>query len=455
MEPWLGILHLVRQGQGTREEFDAIAAVFCADRQGFEVAVNDAVEARGCKLLWAEDVQPAGQWTARHPKERGAAGLARAVHAGNRITLGPLTIAAPEPVEPTAQAFLHFSEVAGIEPLDDQKGIWPYRTVPDDLAEPLFGQPEPTEIEIARYGASEDVPVLRTFAIVSAEKFLSKSAEVEGCDLPFRCLFKGEAAQERQDEAPYLIELEKDAAFTRRLFSHHPTIPAEMTSVHLWQREPGMYLRSRAELDDLSKHFRRFTRFQDARGDWLFLRFWEGALFPEYWRHFSSSHERVARFFLLREFEQSCDLLFLHAGTLTYIKPDVAALRQGRKPISAFKLNEEDHAFFQVQADARFKTTIQRQLHRRLANAPEEKKDLIAGTVEGSFRYIQARNDHALISETDCFTLALLSLLWGQAAESILNGPLLNEPLLAIGHRIALARETYFEALGHLEKGKA
>ncbi|MFV0488853.1 MAG: DUF4123 domain-containing protein [Vibrio fluvialis] len=447
MEAWLGVLHLIRQDTETQEEFEGIAAVFCADRQGYEATAKAFTEAQGHQFLWAEEVHPAGQWIARHPRERSATGLARAVHPGHCIEVGTLRAVGKEGEELPEPEYLSITELNDIEPLDDQKGIWPYQTVPDALIEHLFGQPEPTEVEIEKYGSAETVPPMRTYGIVSAEKFQWKFSEIEACELPFRCLFKGEAAEERKDEAPYLIELNKEADFTRRLFSFYPEMPAEMTSVHLWQQEPGMYVRSRAGLDDLWKHFRRFTRFKNEHGRWLHFRFWEGSLFPAYWKHFSSSYERVARFCCSRDFTQSYDLFFIHNGTLTHIKPDVAALKKIGKPVSAFALDEDDHEFFQMQVNARFKNNIQLQLHQKLAIAPDEKKELISGTVDGAFKYIQARNGGAYITKADCFTLSLLVILWGNVAGTILKGPLLNEPLLPIGQRIELAKASYFESI--------
>ncbi|MFV0644700.1 MAG: hypothetical protein ACK5NN_09415, partial [Sphingomonadaceae bacterium] len=40
--------------------------------------------------------------------------------------------------------------------------------------------------------------------------------------------------------------------------------------------EPGIYVRSRGSLDDMWKHFRKFTRVQDESGKWAYLNFWHG-----------------------------------------------------------------------------------------------------------------------------------------------------------------------------------
>ena len=280
------------------------------------------------------------------------------------------------------QNYLFIQEDEGIEPLDDQSRTWPLKNVPDTLLEPLFGQPEPTKSEIAHYGSAQAVPPMRTYIIVHAEKFQWQSDEIEKCKLPYRCLFKGETAEERKDEAPYLIELAEAADFTRRLFTYNPKMPDNMTSVHLWHMEPGMYVRSRAPLDNVWRHFRRFTRFQNEHEKWFHFRFWEGAIFPAYWKNFATSFQHVARFFCSKDFTQSYQLYFIHNGVLTYITPDIEALKEVEEQIPPFYLAPEDHEFFQSRADENFKNKIKIQLFEKLDKAPDAQKELITGTVD-------------------------------------------------------------------------
>jgi hypothetical protein len=56
-------------------------------------------------------------------------------------------------------------------------------------------------------------------------------------------------------------------------------MPDNMSTVHLWHKEPGIYVRSRADFEDLWKHFRKFTRVQDESGKWYYFRFWEQRAF--------------------------------------------------------------------------------------------------------------------------------------------------------------------------------
>lgn len=270
MEAWLGVLHLVRQDTETREDFEGIAAVFCADRQGYEDVVKSVVEAQGYQLLWAEEVHPAGQWISRHPKDRSAAGLARAVHPGHRIEVGTLKAVGKEGEEPEEeQPYITIEEIEAVEPLGLQFGVHPRKTVPDSLYEPLFGQPEPTEAELEQYGTVEAVPPMRTYAILDAAKMpYLLTGHLERSELRYQCLFQGETAEELKEHAPYLVELEDGNDFTQRLF----TGPEGVNG--LWEKELGIYIRSRAEFDEVRKHFRKFTRVQDEKGSWYYMGLW-------------------------------------------------------------------------------------------------------------------------------------------------------------------------------------
>lgn len=158
--------------------------------------------------------------------------------------------------------------IKGVIPLDSQFGIAKPLTVPVALREVLFGQLE--EIR-----DSAGLP-LHTYAILDASKVMGLVEKLEASGLDHVCLFKGVAAEELRDVAPYLVRLCEASPFTRNLFtrSNEPR--------HLWDREPGVYLRSRGSLDALWAHFRKFVRIKSESGAWMFQRFWEPSVFGEY-----------------------------------------------------------------------------------------------------------------------------------------------------------------------------
>ncbi|MEP3892387.1 MAG: DUF4123 domain-containing protein [Litorimonas sp.] len=149
-----------------------------------------------------------------------------------------------------------------MKPLDEQFGVAVLKTVPDALYEPLFGQPD-------------DTP-LHTYAILDAAKFPNLPELLEVSGLVHRCLFKGDAFDELKDVAPWIVQLEDGNAFTRNLFTQTDA------PWHLWDAEAGIYVRSGGTLDDMWKHFRKFTRVQDEQGKWFYFRFWETQCLIDY-----------------------------------------------------------------------------------------------------------------------------------------------------------------------------
>lgn len=166
--------------------------------------------------------------------------------------------------------------IENVEPLDGQIGAFPKRTAPTKLHDSVFGQPEPTDFDISYYGSYEAVPEMGTFAVLDAAKVPLLPILLDSSGLTFRCIFQGKAEEELADAAPYLVELKDGEKFTRSLFTSSGQ-PGD-----LWDRSPGMIVRSRGSLTELRGHFRKFTRVRDESGRWFYFRFWEVSVIPRF-----------------------------------------------------------------------------------------------------------------------------------------------------------------------------
>lgn len=178
------------------------------------------------------------------------------------------------PAAESKQPALRIETIEGVEPLDIRMGVFPKKTVPDVLYDALFGQPDPSLAELKAVGGDASaVPPVRTYAILDAAKVMNLPELLENSGLEHRCLFKGDAYDQLKDVAPWIIRLEEDNRFTRDLFTRSDAY------WHLWAKEPGVYVRSRAALDDLWRHLRKFTRVPDDQGKMHYLRFWNYHVF--------------------------------------------------------------------------------------------------------------------------------------------------------------------------------
>lgn len=164
----------------------------------------------------------------------------------------------------------HIETIENVEPLDRQFGTNPKKAVPDVLQEVMFGQLELTESKVDVAGKEPiNASSGQTYAILDAAKVTNLPELLGASGLEHRCLFNGDAYDDLKNAAPWLARLEDGNDFTRRLF----TGPFGING--LWEKEPGIYVRSSATLDDLWGHLRKFTRVQNNDGKWFYYRFWE------------------------------------------------------------------------------------------------------------------------------------------------------------------------------------
>lgn len=279
---WLGKCQAVythQAGQPEAQRYWISATVWCNNLENFERSVKSCMAERGLTLLRMETPLPKVEWLAQHHPESDSEIQNLIDHVKQYYTtaLGYL-YAIPKGIEETGTApYLHIETLDDIEPLDGQFDVHPPKTVPDALYEPLFDQPEPTEQEIEHYGSKAQVPPMKLYAILDAAKVKVPSlrSTLDTADLDFACLITGEDYEALKDSAPYIVELKEGNDFTRTLFTYNPNFSDKHLTVHLWHKEPGIYIRSRASLMELGQHFAQFVKVQDEQGKSYFFRFYE------------------------------------------------------------------------------------------------------------------------------------------------------------------------------------
>lgn len=146
-----------------------------------------------------------------------------------------------------------------MRPLDAQFGVAAKRNIPDELFGRLFD--------------SSALHPHHVYALLDGAKVAGLADMLRASGAEHRCIFKGKLATELREVAPWIVHLTPDARLTRSLFT-----TGRMPGA-LWDRQPGVFLRSRASLDDIWQYMRKFTRLQDQNGGWFYLRFWDPACF--------------------------------------------------------------------------------------------------------------------------------------------------------------------------------
>jgi hypothetical protein len=119
-----------------------------------------------------------------------------------------------------------------------------------------------------------------------------------GSRLPHQCLFAGRLGTQLSQAAPYLVELSREAEFTRRIVSLG------------WGESWGIFAASPASIEHLRVHLRRFLQVVDAKGKRMYFRYYD---------------PRVLRVYLPTCTEGELDVLF---GPITRYMVEAAAPEQ-------------------------------------------------------------------------------------------------------------------------------
>ena len=109
------------------------------------------------------------------------------------------------------------------------------------------------------------------YAIIDANRVFGLAQRLETSGLRHRCLYKGAAARDYGDSAPWLVELLPCHALTRLLFTDDP----RKGGARLWADQTASFLVSPLGLDAMQAHLRHFTMIIDPdRNKRFYFRFY-------------------------------------------------------------------------------------------------------------------------------------------------------------------------------------
>jgi len=88
--------------------------------------------------------------------------------------------------------------------------------------------------------------------------------------LDYECLFSGDIPYDLAEAAPYLVQLSREADFTRWLLENG------------WGKGFGIFAWSRAGLETLRRHFRRLLQVKNEQGKTLYFRYYDPRVLRAY-----------------------------------------------------------------------------------------------------------------------------------------------------------------------------
>lgn len=232
---------------------------------------------------------------------------------------------------------LAFLETRAVPPLGCQFDMLKRKSAPDAL------------LEIFDDGSNTSV-----YAILDGSRITNIEECLEASGLPHACLFQDNVSYEMRAIAPWLVMLEDRNAFTRSLFTRGDATWCR------WDANAGIIIRAHAEFDIVRRHFRRFTRIRDERGQWYYFRFWEPSLWPYYFDILKEDAERIAHWALYRNRQVVFEIIAID-GSLDVIRRLIMPTPP-HPTNSSFTLDAREMQAFKLYRHQRFSTRLIRHL---------------------------------------------------------------------------------------------
>ena len=144
-------------------------------------------------------------------------------------------------------------------------------------------------------------------------------------NVPARCLFKGDAAEELKEVAPYLLDMTlPDGAWDTNDFV--PDFHKNFFTKH-WGKNTGVFIRTTACMPEVWNHYRKFTlASREGYKKRFFVTFWNEQYIRLYFPHIADNQDRVALWFLRDNFIIHSMIAEENAGTIVNnitLKPEL------------------------------------------------------------------------------------------------------------------------------------
>ncbi|ATG48535.1 hypothetical protein CEW89_13755 [Celeribacter ethanolicus] len=398
-EAWIGECHFTTSGG---EEAHCHCAVWADGYATFRAGVEASVLYQNLSLIRLQNVQPVVTLSdvPAHIME-----LAQAVHSGHPAEMGAMSVIAKHANGHTAESYLTITEHE-IAPLSDQTDIpfWDRAWIAPELKELLFCQPQ-------------DGPKMRTYLIVDAtlRKNVIGAFDLDNVDVPVQCLFKGSAAEELKESAPYLIDMTLPdgawddgglvPAFHKSFFAKH------------WGHNTGIFIRTTALMAEVCGHFRKFTKVQvEADRTWVFFRFWDPQVARSYFESIQGKFLKNTQWFDIRDGQQVWRVIGDQSdGKQAWELIPALQMREGKHVTGQILLSDTELTAISNYRKDRYEMramTFFRKQFSRLADTLSDEQ--LRGVIRLAYQNAKKRG---ISSERDHFKYLIIVAFWGSYFE--------------------------------------
>jgi hypothetical protein len=253
-------------GENRQDRYELQCAVLLKSHQQLDEKINDLLKDNGYQFLYSSEAKPIIQ----HLEEakfydQAAIELSQQVSKDQPIVFKEIKLIIDESIL-VVKDYLSICEydTPALPEFDSRVAFWEKPWISDELKSLLFAQPNHLSAD----------SFLNTYLIIDATLY----TEIYGVfnldlfsDLPIQCLYKG--GREQEKVAPYLIDmtlqnLEYDSL--REEVMYTPSFHKDFFK-KFWGKGTGIFIRTTANMDDTSKHLRKFTKVQHPEGQRIFF----------------------------------------------------------------------------------------------------------------------------------------------------------------------------------------
>lgn len=132
---------------------------------------------------------------------------------------------------------------------------------------------------------------VNSFAVVDGARIANLKVWLDSTDLNYVPLLQGEAQEELESVAPYLVQIERTSRASLQFLTRSPAL------WHYWDVDGCIFIQSRCDLETVRKHPRRLTRLKRPDGSWVLFRFWSPTTIMGLRSAFETSEPHTAAFF--------------------------------------------------------------------------------------------------------------------------------------------------------------
>lgn len=108
------------------------------------------------------------------------------------------------------------------------------------------------------------------YAVLDGASFVELVSDLKRLRADYRCLYRGELAEDMASVAPYLVALTSGSELTLWVLNH------------IGQNFPGIFAQTTVSMDELRKHLRTFLMIKDADNNPLYFRYYDPRVLRSY-----------------------------------------------------------------------------------------------------------------------------------------------------------------------------